>query len=147
MLKITTQGESDSKFPLWPGGAGSISGVWSTGLIPGPAQWVKGLALPQLWLRLRLWLGSDPWPGNPYALGRPKKKERDLAEGSEALKQTRFPSPCRRLLRCLTLARYGTRILAAVGVLAAPRVWHAEISLPLHAGKINLKKKTPFASG
>ena len=34
----------------------------STGSIPGPMQWVKDLALPQLWL------GFDPWPGNFYML-------------------------------------------------------------------------------
>ena len=36
---------------------------WSavdTGLIPGLAQWVKYPALLQLWLRLQVWLGSDP---------------------------------------------------------------------------------------
>ena len=26
-------------------------------------QWVKDLALLQLWHRLQLWLESDPWPG------------------------------------------------------------------------------------
>ena len=30
--------------------------------IPGPVQWVKDLALPQLWL------GFDPWPGNLHIL-------------------------------------------------------------------------------
>ena len=32
--------------------------------IPGLAQWAKDLALPRLWLRSQLPLGSDPWPGN-----------------------------------------------------------------------------------
>ena len=49
-----------------------------TGSIPGPTQWVKDLALPQLQLRSQLWLGSYPWPsssqkrkgkgGIPYSL-------------------------------------------------------------------------------
>ena len=39
------------------------------GLIPGLAQWVRGLALLQLWLK------SDPWPGNSMCLGQPKKEE------------------------------------------------------------------------
>ena len=34
----------------------------STGLIPSLAQWVKDLALQQLWRRLQLQLRFDPWP-------------------------------------------------------------------------------------
>ena len=30
------------------------------GSIPGLAQWVKGSGVAQLWLRLQLWLASDP---------------------------------------------------------------------------------------
>ena len=38
-------------------------------------QWVKDLALLQLWHRLRLWCGSDPWPGNFHMLQEwPKEK-------------------------------------------------------------------------
>ena len=33
---------------------------WDTGSIPSQAQWVKDLALPQLWRRSQLWLKSDP---------------------------------------------------------------------------------------
>ena len=40
------------------------------GLIPGPAQWVKHLVLPQLRHRLQLQRGSDAWPGS-----QPKKKK------------------------------------------------------------------------
>ena len=49
---------------------------WDKGSIPDPAQWVKDLALPQLWLRLRLWLKSDliPGPRAPYAEGQQKTK-------------------------------------------------------------------------
>ena len=35
---------------------------WDAGSIPSLAQWVKDLAFPQLWLRLQLRLGSNPWP-------------------------------------------------------------------------------------
>ena len=37
-----------------------------------PAQWVKDLALPQLWLRSPLQLGSDLWPENSKLLGASK---------------------------------------------------------------------------
>ena len=45
-------------------------------LIPSPAKWVEDPALPQLWLRLQLWLISDPWPRTPYAAGWPKKRKK-----------------------------------------------------------------------
>ena len=34
----------------------------SLGSIPGTVQWLKNPVLPQLWCRLQLWLGFDPWP-------------------------------------------------------------------------------------
>ena len=37
-------------------------------LIPGPAKWVKDLALWQLCRRWQLWLRFDPWPRNFYML-------------------------------------------------------------------------------
>lgn len=40
------------------------------GPIPGPVQWVK--VLLQLWHKLQLWLGFDPWPGMAE-----KEKERE----------------------------------------------------------------------
>ena len=47
-------------------------------LIPSPAQWVKDLALP------KLWLGLDPWLKNfhmPWVWPKKKKREREkLAE-------------------------------------------------------------------
>ena len=41
------------------------------------AQWVKDPALMQLWLRLHLRLGFDPWPRNFHVLCVwPKKKKK-----------------------------------------------------------------------
>ena len=45
------------------------------GSIPGLSQWVKDPTLPQLWCRLHMWLGSDPWPGNSICFGVAKKEK------------------------------------------------------------------------
>ena len=37
---------------------------WDAGSIPSLARWVKDPVLLQLWLRLQLQLGFDPWPRN-----------------------------------------------------------------------------------
>ena len=49
---------------------------WIAGSIPDPAQWAKDPALPQLRLSLQLWLGSDPWPGNPMCNRAVRKEKR-----------------------------------------------------------------------
>ena len=43
---------------------------------PSPAPWVEDLALPQLQLRSKEWLGSDPWPRNSLYSGTAKKDKR-----------------------------------------------------------------------
>ena len=45
-------------------------------LIPGPVQWVKDLALPQLWHRLQLSLEFNPWPRNFHMLWMQLKKKK-----------------------------------------------------------------------
>ena len=40
------------------------------------AQWVKDPALPKLRLKLWLWLGSDPWPGNSMCGGVAKNEKK-----------------------------------------------------------------------
>ena len=47
---------------------------WDSGSIPSLAQWLKDLVLPQLQLRLQLWLEFDPCPGNPRVAKKKKKK-------------------------------------------------------------------------
>ena len=58
------------------GATGSVASWerWDTGLTPGPAQWVKNPALPQLQVRSRLQLRSDPY--RVAKNGRKKKKEK-----------------------------------------------------------------------
>ena len=53
-----------------------------TGLIPGPAQWVKDLAFLQLWHRSQLWLGSDPWARNSICHMAAKKEKKKKKKAS-----------------------------------------------------------------
>ena len=62
------------EFPLWHNRIIGILGVLGHRFDPRPAGWVKDSVLPQLWLRLQLWLAADPWPGN--SIGWPKKGEK-----------------------------------------------------------------------
>ena len=64
------------EFPLWLNGVNSVLEALEADSIPGPAQWVKDPALPQLWLRLQLWLRSDPWPGNSICLRAAKSEKK-----------------------------------------------------------------------
>ena len=59
------------------GAVGSMVSLerWPAALVPGPAQWVKDPTFPQLWFRLQLWLGSDPWPGTSMCHGAAKKRK------------------------------------------------------------------------
>ena len=45
---------------------------------PSPAQWVKDLALSQLWHSLQLWLGSDPCPRNSICYRMAQKEKRNV---------------------------------------------------------------------
>ena len=45
---------------------------WDPGLISSLAQWVKDLALPQLWLR------PDHWPVSSKCYGAAKKKKKKI---------------------------------------------------------------------
>ena len=64
------------EIPLWSSGIGSILGVLGCRLDPQPGTAGLGSSVtPQLWLRLRLQLGSDLWPRNSICLGVAKKKK------------------------------------------------------------------------
>ena len=66
------------EIPLWSSGIGSILGVLGCRLDPQPGTAGLGSSVtPQLWLRLRLQLGSDLWPRNSICLGVAKKKEEE----------------------------------------------------------------------
>ena len=55
-------------------------------MIPSLTQWVKDPALPQLWLRSQLQLGSDPWPRNSICLwGGQKRKKKVCPHPKSAL--------------------------------------------------------------
>ena len=62
---------------MWHKGIGSSWEHWDTGSTLGPVQWVKDLALPQLWLRSQLQLRSDPWPGNSICHGAARKEKQN----------------------------------------------------------------------
>ena len=53
-----------------------IPECWEAGSIPGLAQWVRDLELPELWGSLELALDLIPGPGTPNAKGQPEKKKR-----------------------------------------------------------------------
>ena len=67
--------DKSREFPLWHKGIGSILGALECRFNPSPAQWVKDPALLQLRLRLRLQLGSDPWPGSSICQGAAKNEK------------------------------------------------------------------------
>ena len=75
------------EFPLWR----CRFMIWrclfgGTGLIPGLAQWVKVLVLPQLCHRSKLWLGFNPWPGNFHMPQvQPKRKKERAFFGGRVL--------------------------------------------------------------
>ena len=46
------------------------------------AQQVKDLVLPQLWRRLQLWFGFDPWPRN-YHMPRVRQKKKKKKKKKE----------------------------------------------------------------
>ena len=63
------------EFLLWCNEIGDVLGMLGCRFDPCPAQWVKDLALLQLQFMLQVWLGSDPWRGNPMGCGCPPQKK------------------------------------------------------------------------
>ena len=66
---------SGPAFPPWRSGMGGVSAVPERRFDPQPGQWIKDPEVLQLQLRLKLQLGSDPWPGNSICRGAAKNKK------------------------------------------------------------------------
>ena len=81
-MTMETQLYKSSKYG--PVGSAASLQCQDTGLMPGPAQWVKDLALLQL--QHRSYCSSDVIPGlgTPYAMGQPKKKRRKEKKGDKS---------------------------------------------------------------
>lgn len=47
---------------------------------PSQAEWVKDLAMSQLWCRLQLLLGSDAWSGNSICHQVAQKREKKVSK-------------------------------------------------------------------
>ena len=60
------------------------------GFISGPAQWLKGSVLPQLWCRLQLQLRSDPWPRNSMCHGVTKKEKKGKKKKKKKIQTFKF---------------------------------------------------------
>ena len=73
----------EKKHPSWSfccdtvGSAASLQHQ-DRSLIPAWHSGLQALVLPNLWHRSQLWLGSNPWPGTPYAGGSPKRKKENV---------------------------------------------------------------------
>ena len=55
---------------------------------------LKDLALPQLWHRLHLWLGSDPWPRNSICHGVAKEEKKDIENVLKYNEKARMTQNC-----------------------------------------------------
>ena len=60
------------------------------GLIPSLAQWVQDLAMPQVWCRSKLQVGSDPWPGNSICRRVAKKEREKIKKNLKRLGVSRY---------------------------------------------------------
>ena len=65
-----------SGFRIWNCFCDGSGCCWGTGSTYSPAQWVKDLALPQLWCRLQLGFGSISGPGTSIGCGCTPQKKR-----------------------------------------------------------------------
>lgn len=71
------QKESTQELPLWHEGSVASLGLGDAGSTPGPVQWVKALALLQLWCGSQLWPDLIPGAGTPNAEAWQKRKKKE----------------------------------------------------------------------
>ena len=63
-MSMVLKNIADRSFRCGAMGLAASWELWNTGSIPSLAWWVKDPVLLQLWLRLEMKLGCDPWPRN-----------------------------------------------------------------------------------
>ena len=102
--------------------------VWSLAQHSG----LKDLAFPQLWHRWQLQLGSDPWPGTPYAAGQPKiflkiKKKKQKQKNASQPNYLHFQIEYSLKATATSVLGYGLKSgLLNSGLLRTRKLWRSK---------------------